>query len=165
MNRFLVAVIDGKKARFLTLEPLKEPGFESGPNLIEQEEMQNSFLEMGTQNLWANAKTGHNGGSGSQGHTYDDHRSKHVVEFERRFAQAITAKIDAFLNSYALNTLVLVAEPKILGLMRDCLHRCNRGIAIHELAKDLCRLDPHELQHYLAHKNLLPVRKRAKVSF
>ncbi|MGB3310662.1 MAG: host attachment protein [Nodosilinea sp.] len=89
MTRFLVAVVDGAQARFLTLEPVASPDLESGPDLINRCELQNPAIEMLGQDLWANTKTGRNRGSDSRGHSYDDHRGNHLVEFERRFAQAI----------------------------------------------------------------------------
>lgn len=164
MNRFLVTVIDGTKARFLTLEPVESPESESGPNLIEHDELLNPAKEMAGQELWANVKTGRNRGSGNRGHNYDDHRSNHLVEFERKFAQAVTERIDELLQSHQSQALVLVAEPQILGTMRSCLHASNgRGIQIQELAKDLRHLRPKEVHEYLASKGLLPARQRAGV--
>jgi protein required for attachment to host cells len=164
MTRFLVAVVDGAKARFLTLEPLTDPEFESGPDLIERCELLNPSLEMAGQELWANTKTGRNRGAGSKGHNYDDHRSSHLAEFERRFAQDITTRIDEMLTEHQLNTLVLVAEPQILGMLRDSLHSSNgRSVTIHDLAKDLCWMKRRQLHDYLSQKAILPERQVALV--
>ncbi|NJL45133.1 MAG: host attachment protein [Leptolyngbyaceae cyanobacterium SM2_3_12] len=160
MTRFLVAVVDGAKARFLTLEPLEAPEFEFGPDLVERCELLNPAIEMAGQDLWANTKTGRNRSSGGQGHNYDDHRNNHLVEFERRFAQAIVAQGDELIGAYDLNTLVLVAEPQILGLLRNCLHSSNgRSVQISDLPKDLCWMKPRQLHDYLAQKQLLPTRQ------
>jgi protein required for attachment to host cells len=161
MTRFLVAVVDGANARFLTLEPLAAPEIESGPDLTERCELLNPAIEMAGQDLWANTKTGRNRGSGSRGHTYDDHRGNHLVEFERRFAQAIDIQIEALMADYDLNTLVLVAEPQILGILRENLAGLNGRHQVHELAKDLCWMKPRQLQEYLAQKNILPARQVA----
>ncbi|PSR17495.1 host attachment protein [filamentous cyanobacterium CCP3] len=161
MTRFLVAVVDGAKARFLTLEPLDAPELESGPDLTERCELLNPAIEMAGQDLWANTKTGRNRGSGGGGHSYDDHRSNHLVEFERRFAQSIGAQMDSLATAYELNTLVLVAEPQILGILRDCLAGMNGRLQVQELAKDLCKMTPRQLQDYLAQRGLLPTRQVA----
>ncbi|MBE9138117.1 host attachment protein [Nodosilinea sp. LEGE 07088] len=161
MTRFLVAVVDGAKARFLTLEPLSAPELESGPDLIEHCELLNPAIEMAGQDLWANTKTGRNRGSGSRGHSYDDHRGNHLVEFERRFAQAIDTKMASLLAQYDLNTLVLVAEPQILGILRENLTSANHRIQAQEVAKDLCRMTSRQLHEYLAQKGLLPPRQVA----
>jgi protein required for attachment to host cells len=162
MTRFLVAVVNGAKARFLTLEPLDAPELESGPDLIERCDLVNPTFEMAGQDLWANTKTGRNRGGGGKSHNYDDHRGNHLVEFERRFAQDIGAAIDTLIAKYELNTLILVAEPQILGVLRDCLYSSNaRSVTTDELAKDLCRLKARQLHDYLAQKDLLPARQVA----
>jgi hypothetical protein len=66
MNRYLVAVIDGTKARFLTLKPSELPGYESGPSLIEHEALLSSNSEMQGQELWTSSKTGRNRGVAGQ---------------------------------------------------------------------------------------------------
>jgi len=162
MTRFLVAVVNVSKARFLTLEPLNAPELESGPDLIERRDLVNPAFEMAGQDLWANTKTGRNRGGGGKSHNYDDHRDNHLVEFGRRFAQDIVAEIDRLIAEHDLNTLLLVAEPQILGVLRDCLHSSNgRSVAVDELAKDLCRLKARQLHEYLAQKGLLPARQVA----
>lgn len=161
MNRFIVAVVNGTRARFLTLEPVDFP-YESGPNLVEQSELLSPLKEMAGQELWATPKTGRNRGNGSQGHNYDDHRDNHLVEFERRFASAIASQLTHLLQTHPASTLVLAAEPQILGLMRDCLSSSTaKSVNVHELSKDLCHLRPKDLHEYLANKGLLPARRRA----
>lgn len=162
MQRFLVVVLDGTKARFLTLAPVEFPETESGPNLIEQDELLNPANEMAGQDLWANTKTGRNRGSGGQSHNYDDHRSRHIAEFGRKFAQEVTTHIDDLIREHQSDCLVLIAEPQILGLLRESLHASNgRSVTIHEMAKDLCRLKSREIHEYLTKKEILPARQRA----
>jgi protein required for attachment to host cells len=162
MTRFLVAVVNGAKARFLTLEPLDAPELESGPDLIERCDLVNPTFEMAGQELWANTKTGRNRGGGGKGHNYDDHRDNHLVEFGRRFAQEIVVEIDNHIRTYKLNALILVAEPQILGTLRDCLPSSNgRTVTVSELAKDLCWMKPRQLHDYLAQKAMLPTRQVA----
>lgn len=160
MTRFLVAVVNGAKARFLTLEPLDAPEFESGPDLVERCELLNPVVEMAGQDLWANTKTGRNRGTGGQGHNYDDHRNNHLVEFERRFAQAIVTQCDQLIAAHGLNAMVLVAEPQILGLLRHSLHSSNgRSVQLSDLPKDLCWMKPRQLHDYLAQRDILPIRQ------
>ncbi len=160
MSQHLVAVIDGTRARFLTLEPVEFPEYQSGPNLIECEGISNSTNDRQDQELWAESKTGRNRGAGGQAHSYDDHRDNHRVEFERRFAQEIANCTQHLLQVHQVQNLLLVAEPQILGLMREVLiPTIGRSIQTSELSKDLCHLKPHELHEYLARKDLLPAKK------
>jgi protein required for attachment to host cells len=157
MNKYLVAVIDGARARFLTLEPLDFPEHQSGPDLIEQDNLSNETGDKADQELWANVKTGRNRGSGGRAHSYDDHRQNHRVEFEKRFTQDIANKIAQLIQEHEPQELVLVAEPQILGIMRDTLNAGGlRGVRCSELAKDLCHLKAHDLHENLASKGLLP---------
>jgi protein required for attachment to host cells len=159
MNKSLVAVINGAKARFLTLEPGEFPEYWSSPRLIEHESLLNLTKEIQGQELWSSTKTGRNRGSGGQAHSYDDHRENHIAEFERRFAQAIATQIVNLVQAHQVEQLLLIAEPKILGLMRETLTTGSlTHLKLGELAKDLCQLKPHELHEYLANKGLLPER-------
>ena len=159
-NTILIAVIDGTKARFLTLELTQLPDDNSGPNLIEHKVLYNLNNELSGQELWANTKTGRNRGAANQAHSYDDHRQNHIMEFERRFAQTISHQIISFIQLYQARHLILAAEPQILGFMREALMpKIPKNIKLNELAKDLCQLKPKELHEYLANKKLLPARK------
>ena len=159
-NQRLVVVIDGTKARFFTLEPAEFPEYESGPNLIEQDMLTDAAKGMHGQELWANTKTGRNKGSNGRAHAYDDRRGNHMIEFERKFAQSIVQKIGEFDRSRYVDQLTLVAEPQILGILRDYLSSINsNGRQVKELAKDLCHLSARDLHDYLAKHDFLPACK------
>jgi protein required for attachment to host cells len=160
MNQSVVAVMDGTKARFFTLEVADFPEYQSSPNLVEHESLTNTTKELAGKDLWANTKTGRNRGSGSQAHGYDDHRQNHISEFERNFAKEITNKITQLVDEYQSYHLLLVAEPQMLGFVREILTpHLPKTLKIQELGKDLCKLKPQELHEYLASKDLIPHRK------
>ena len=159
MNQAVVAVLDGTKARFFTLETAEFPEYESSPNLVEHQSLTNNAKELAGKDLWANTKTGRNRGSRSQGHGYDDHRQNHVSEFERSFAKEIESQIIELVQERDARQLLLVAEPQMLGLIRDSLApHLPKNVKLQELAKDLCKLKPLDIHEYLAHKNLIPAR-------
>jgi protein required for attachment to host cells len=163
MSQALVTIIDGTKARFLSLEPAEMPEYESGPNLIERKELLNPTKELSSEELWSTVKTGRNKGAGSVAHAYDDHRQNHLDEFERRFAQTIANEVVNLSQTYQTQQIFLVAEPQILGVVREALAPLltkNKNIQIQELAKDLCKLKPLEIHEHLAGKNLLPARRK-----
>ncbi len=162
MNQSVVAVIDGARARFFLLEPVEFPEYQSGPNLVEQSCLTNTSNEVQGKELWANTKSGRNGGSGNQGHGYDDHRQKHLTEFERSFAKEIATTILEIIQQNTVHHAVLVAEPQILGLIREVLlPQLPKQLNVEELAKDLCKLKPQELHEYLAERGILAARKAA----
>ena len=164
MRQYLVAVINGTKARFFSLKPVELKGYEAGPNLVEHESLLSIEKEMQGQDLWANTKTGRNRGTSGQAHSYNDHRNNHMVEFEKRFAHSIAGRIADLSKIYEAQQLILVAEPQILGLMREVMSSgLPRQMTLQELAKDLCRLSPKELHDYLAERSLLPAFKRMRI--
>lgn len=161
MQNYGVAVVNSTKARLFVLQPADFPEYEPSPKLVEIEVLHNSAPELQGQDLWSNTKPGRNRGTAGQAHGYDDHRENHLVEFERRFAQAIATRMVEFVRSSQPHQLLLVAEPQILGIMREVLiSDLPRNLRVHELAKDLCQLTPHELHEYLATKDLLPAQTR-----
>jgi protein required for attachment to host cells len=161
MQKYLVAVVNSAKAKLFLLEPADFPENEPGPNLVEIEELHSSTQELQGQDLWSSTKPGRNRGTAGQAHGYDDHRDNHRVEFERRFAQEILAKLTQLAQTAQPHQLLLIAEPHILGIMRGVLNSAlPRNLKFNELAKDLCQLKPHELHDYLAAKDLLPAHNR-----
>ncbi|MGF1488560.1 MAG: host attachment protein [Prochloraceae cyanobacterium] len=160
MNQSLVAVIDGTKARFFTLESASLPEYQSGPNLIECNAIFDRAKELQGKELWANTKTGRNRGKGSRSHGYDDRRSNHLNQFELRFAKEIVNQILQLTQRYRSPEIVLVAEPQILGMLREVLYPIiTKNLKIQELAKDLCKLKSQAIHEYLAKKEILPARK------
>lgn len=160
MNQSVVAVIDGTKARFFTLEQAEVPEYQSGPNLIERKNLSNDTNELHGKDIWSDTKTGRNRGVKGQAHGYDDHRQNHLDEFERSFAKEIVNAIVNLTKSHHAQQLLLIAEPQILGTIRDAIApNLPKHIKIQELAKDLCKLKPLELHQYLADRELLPARK------
>lgn len=157
MENYVVVVVSSVKAKFFVLELPDFPDAESSLKLIEIEQLLNSAQKLQGQDLWSSTKPGRNRGSTGQAHSYDDHRDNHRVEFERRFAQEIATKLFQVLKTNQARHLLLVAEPKILGIMRETLiPDLPKNIKLIELVKDLCHLKAHELHQYLATKDLLP---------
>lgn len=161
MQNYVIAVVNSTKARLFVLEPAKFPEYEPSSKLIEVATLLSSTQELQGQDLWSNTKPGRNRGTAGQAHGYDDHRENHRTEFERRFAQAIAARMTELLLTYQPHQLLLIAEPQILGIMREILiPELPKNLKVYELAKDLCQLSTHELHEYLATKNLLPAPSR-----
>lgn len=160
MQKYVVAVANSTKAKLFVLKPTEVPEYEQNSKLIEKATLHNSNQELQGQNLWSSTKPGRNRGTTGQAHGYDDHRENHRVEFERRFAQEIAVKLSELIKASQPNQLLLVAEPQILGIIREVLTPIlPRNLKLNELAKDLCQLNTHELHEYLATKALLPARR------
>ncbi|MDJ0688439.1 MAG: host attachment protein [Xenococcaceae cyanobacterium MO_188.B32] len=161
MGKFAVAVINGTQARFFILDSAASSEYESGPNLIEHKGLSDSTQELHGQELWANTKTGRNRGSNGQAHSYDDHRQNHKLEFEKRFANKISSAMIDLIQANQAKQLILVAEPQILGIMRESMNdSLFKNLNIQEVAKDICHFNVNQIHDYLAKKELLPACKK-----
>jgi protein required for attachment to host cells len=156
-----IVAIDSSKARFFTLAPVTDPVFDPSPKLIEHEGLTLTEGKLSGEELWSSTKTGRNRGSQGQSHSYDDHRERHAIEFERHFGSTIASHIDRLIQDYQIQEVLLVAAPQILGIMRAALAAVlPKTVKISDLNKDISNLTAHEIHHYLADKDLLPTPER-----
>ncbi|ROR34627.1 host attachment protein [Inmirania thermothiophila] len=156
MTRYCVIVAGQGCARFFELRPAEHPELESGPNLVETASLTN---EDASGEVWSDPKSGRNRAPGGGGaHGYDDHREGHMAEFERRFARRIGETAARMLRRHPAR-LVLVAEKRMLGHLRQSLNGSAAGVTVQEVAKDLCRMAPMEIHERLAEDGLLPRRR------
>lgn len=161
-----VVVIDGIRARFFTLHEAEFPEYESGPNLVEHDDLVNNEQSASDRELWANTSTGRNrGASGGRSHQYDDHRESHREEFSRRFAQMVAAEAARLAMTHASPQVILVAESQMMGTARDAVSTSlPNHCGVQVLTKDLSKFRPLELHEYLATEGLLPERRKPKVN-
>ena len=164
MNEYCVVTVDGTRARFFCLEKPEMPAVESGPYLVEQSEaLISTEIDMPGRELWTDAKSGRRPGAGHMAaHGIDDHRDQHTEEFRRRFAKQIAEETLKLAQRCKPKALVLVAEKQMLGFLRGALQvPVKAGFVVKEVAKDLSRLSPLELQSHLAAEGVLPQRHKS----
>ncbi len=166
MNRdYLVVVADGTCARFFTLEATAQPSVESGPHLLEHDDLVNPEHEQSGGEKYSTTRTGFNlNQRGGPSHGYDDHRAQHEQEHESRFAQDVAARAVALAQENHAGHLVLTAEKHMLGLLRAALKiPVKSGIAVRDLAKDLTKQTPTQIHEHLATAGVLPARHGPKL--
>jgi protein required for attachment to host cells len=73
------------------------------------------------------------------------------------FAGRIAERLEAGRVGHAFDKLALVAPPEFLGLLRDKLSPPLRALVLHELDKNVSRLDPAEIRARLP-EQLFPAR-------
>jgi len=161
MASYCVVVTSGAHARFFTLKTSVAPVLESGPKLIERGELFNREKEIPGRDLYADPKSGRSRAPhGGPAHGYDDHRSQHEDESDRRFASEILKKADCFARAEKARHLVLLAPARLLGCLRQHLETVSKqGMKVHDFAKDISKLNSAEIHDYLAKEGLLPARK------
>ena len=162
MSDYCIAVVDAAKARLFTLEEARLPEVESGPKLVEKQGLVNPDKMVPGHAMFGDAKGGRNRQpAGGQAHRYDDHRDNHEQEFEKRFAKTVATEIEKCVRAERATRIVLAAEPHMLGTLRKHLDALTKsGIALHELALNVCKLAPAEIQDLLAKNKLLPACRK-----
>ncbi len=158
----IVVVTNGAQARFFTLEPAESPAYESSPRLVEQECLVNPQQEVAGKNLWSDNSGGNRSTGGGGSHGYDDHRDQHRAEYERRFARQVASATTELARSRKADQVVLAADSRMLGSLRDELHRVN-GFDLKQVARDYSKLSVLDLHEQLAGLDLLPARRRPGV--
>jgi protein required for attachment to host cells len=148
MKNCCVVVADGRTARLYLLEEAKE--LVSGSRLVEQAELFNA--ENAARGFDAPGKRSERNTDRQSGpmHPYGDKRQQHRVEVDQRFARDVAGHTLSLLGGWKMGVLLLVAEPHMLGLMRDALQSAlNSGIELKELARDYTHLTPNKLHRQL----------------
>ena len=160
MNGYVVVAADAGRARFFHLQNAGDPDLESGPNLVEDEVLLNPERSMPDRELFADTKSGRNRSKGTSPHGYDDHRRRHVREFDRKFAQRIARKTIGRAKKLSSSYIVIAADKRMLGVLRTKLDGAvNVGMQILEFGGDLSKFAPHELHRKLADNKLIPRRR------
>jgi len=155
-----IVVADGGRARLFV--PGGGDGSRSAVTLIERECLVNSDYRARGADSPGRTKTEQvtNRQAGDV-HPIDARRDHHRLELERRFAREIAQRVATMTHAWTGGTVVLVAEPRMLGLVREPLHRALRpGIELKELAKDYSHFTPAELRDHLALNQLIPAAGR-----
>ena len=160
---YCIVVADGSRARLFTLEAGAPDT--PGPDLVEHEDLANPEHKLAGRDKYSTTRTGSNlNPQKGPAHGYDDHRDKEEREHERRFAHEVASHAVALAQRRHSYQLVIVAEKRMLGLLRETLVLPARsGIELRELAKDLTRLSAIELQAHLAGAGMLPARQAPQV--
>jgi protein required for attachment to host cells len=161
MSEYFVITADAAHARFFRLEESELPELESSPTLVEEACLISPFGEMSEREVFTNSKTGlARPGRGMTPVTYDDHRSRHLEEFEKRFARRIGKEGVARARRAQARCMVMAASPKMLSHLRTAFRDCpHEGISVCECGKELSKMSALKVHEQLAALNLLPARR------
>ena len=157
MIRICIVAADGKIARFYGIEEVESPRVKLA--LVERTVLTNETdLKVLGNSVTGKVRTETNTSRGSGPvHPMGAQRERHRVELGRRFALEIVRQTAALTRQWEQGTVVLVAEPQLLGLMRELMRKgLHRGIDLKELAKDYAHLTATELHGHLALHKLVP---------
>jgi protein required for attachment to host cells len=163
MSDYCVVVAGGAHARFFTVEPVQFPELESGPRLVHCRNLSNPQKEPAGKDLYADPKTGRGRAArGGPAHGYDDKRSHHEDELDRRFSHKVLEEACSLVKANNARCMILTAPAPMLGIIRQELHILDkRGVGVKKVAKDMTKFSPRRIHDSLARENILPERRKA----
>jgi len=158
MNDTFIIVADAKRARFFAIERSDAP--RNRVKLVERVTLSNTDVEGVRKGGAARVKTGRlSNREAGDVHPIEGRRQQHRIELERRFGQEIIRQALKLSRPWKGGTIVLIAEPRLLGLMREHMRDAlDPAVALKELAKNYAQLTPSELQKRLDLKHHSPLR-------
>ncbi len=154
MENCIVIVADGTRARMFDLQ--KDAALHAGSRLAEKMVLTNTaHTARGTDAPHVRSERNSNRQAGPM-HPQDAERDWHRMEVERRFAREIAAHASAMLKAGGARRLILVAEPRMLGLLRPGIRAAaGKRAAVSELARNHTRLTPSRLHQRLVADELI----------
>jgi hypothetical protein len=165
MGDYLIVLVNGEKARLFTLKPVRFPQVESGPRIVELEDLINPEAMVGDQETYSDSKTGR--GTAPRGgpvHGYDDRREHHLGEVRRRFSATIMKEIQKFAKAQHTKTVIVAASvPMRQHVSPGLLKLSKQGYAVSEVAKNMINFAPPLIHAHLADLGLVPEQKRLAV--
>jgi protein required for attachment to host cells len=107
----------------------------------------------------ANTRSGTNRARGTSARATDDHREKHAMECEKRFARSATKELRKLVAESGADHVVLCASSRMLGFLRNEFS-VHRGIELHEVPRDMTKLAAAGIHAHLAKVGLLPALQK-----
>ena len=162
MDNICVVVADARRARLFTLQAREAP--RALFRLAERGTLSNMTLRARGRSVTGRVRTETNTNrQAGPMHPMGAQRERHRIELERRFATAVARRAAALARNWVTGSVVLVAEPRMLGFLRGAVRSALKpAVRVKELAKDYARLTAARLFDRLAADGVVPAgRSRA----
>jgi protein required for attachment to host cells len=155
MYRVCIALVDATRARLFTFERVTE-GADTRDELVERTDLANPQRRRRPSEPFSDTRPG----SSRTGHlqfAFDDHRDHHISQIDDEFARMAMAALRELIDERPPQRVVICAPPRMLGRLRAAAPGLLPGeIALDEVARDLVKLSPGDMQLELASRDLLP---------
>jgi protein required for attachment to host cells len=160
VNRTCIVVADAGTARFFGVESVDSP--RDTIRLVERTALTNPDLKTLGESASGRVHTETNiNRQAGPLHPMGAQRERHRMELNRRFGNEIAVQAGEMTKGWKNGTVVLVAAPQLLGLMREnMLDALGPGIELKELAKDYVNLTLGEIRDHLAQNILIPLWRK-----
>jgi protein required for attachment to host cells len=160
MSRTCIIVADARHARFFSVEPSDTP--RHGMKLVEQRSLANPDPSDPGAAVTGRPRTETNTNrQAGPVHPIAAQRARHRVEHERAFGREIARHAAQVTAQWKEGTVILIAEPRMLGLARESLRAAlTAAVELKEVAKDYAALTASELRDRLDLTSIISARAR-----
>lgn len=159
MKPTLLLVADGARCRLIAVRSSESESFEPIVELTECDALANPEALLPGQSIYSEAKSGRNRSHpGGPAHGYDDHRDRHHEETLRRFARDIVTHAESAMKENDLAQLVLMANARLLGFLREQLPPRLQERVGATFEEDATKKNVDELRRLLEQRGLVMAR-------
>lgn len=159
MRKKCVIVADRARARVLSFDPTSTHG--RATRLHEERDLVNPELQEHSNERFSHGRS--EARSHTNGHAFslDDHRESHDLESERKFAGRAVTEALAVAQSLGTTEIILIAEPKMLGLLRKATDENHelKGFEVKSLSKGLSKRPLGEIEEIILGEGLISARQ------
>lgn len=147
-----VVVANGLRARFFVVEETAHP--RARYRLAERADLTNAeSAARGVNAPGVRTERNTNRQLGPM-HPVGEKRAQHRAEIERRFAQEITGQVRKLCGSWKTGVVILAANAKMLGMLRDGVRTAlPSGVLLENMGRDYTALTPSALARQLKLEN------------
>jgi len=146
MSAICVVVADGRRARFFEAQPLDAPCVKA--TLVERSVLEKPDLrDLGASVTGSTRAETNTGQQAGPVRPIGAHRARHRLELDRRYRREIARRVAEMTSGWKSGTVVLIAEPRVLGLIRASLRESlDAEIELKELARDYAAFSAAEIR-------------------
>ena len=160
MKPTLLILADGARCRLISARASENENFDPIVELIDCGALANPEQLLPGQSIYSEAKSGRNRShAGGPAHGYDDHRDRHHDETLRRFARDIVTQAENAMKANELPHLVLIANARVLGFLREQLPPRMREKVVATIDEDATKKNLDELYRLLEQRGLAVARR------
>lgn len=154
MKRTCLIVADGARARLFVAAPAD--GARRGIRLVERAALASDEVKSRSSGGGAVKSERNTNRQAGPVHPIEAQRDRHRVEHERRFGAEIVERVAELTSDWDEGVIVLIAEPRLLGLVRERLRNAlHPHLRLEELAKDYSSYSKFALERLVASRRLV----------
>ena len=136
-----IVVADESEAHFLTMNGRRAP-------LQLLSKLENESARLHERDLETDRPGRSFNRIGTGRHAMDGERST-LRQQQVLFGKRIAEELESARKDHAFDRLVLMAAPRMLGLLRDAMPDTSRSAVVAEVPRDLSHLDPKAIHDYI----------------